>query len=192
MSIILYSFCLLTVTYYFFSPYLPVCCLLDSNIVPILCVFLLYNLLSFWRMPSSGMWRCVDLVWTDVSEERLFTQDLHGVRSKKTAFFIVTAVKTLNLTYNLSVNWSLIHVKPILYTSISSVLDIYVSGQLSSVCSATSFREHKEQLPLSVPPLNPLSFQIPAFIHAIRHLLYLHYQDVFLQDSCRCKQLWQF
>jgi hypothetical protein len=24
-----------------------------------------------WRMPSSGMWRRVDLVWTDVSEERI-------------------------------------------------------------------------------------------------------------------------
>jgi hypothetical protein len=24
-----------------------------------------------WRMPSSGMWRCVHLVWTDVSEERI-------------------------------------------------------------------------------------------------------------------------
>jgi hypothetical protein len=24
-----------------------------------------------WRMPSSGMWRRVDIVWTDVSEERI-------------------------------------------------------------------------------------------------------------------------
>jgi hypothetical protein len=24
-----------------------------------------------WRMPSSGMWRRVDLLWTDVSEERI-------------------------------------------------------------------------------------------------------------------------
>jgi hypothetical protein len=24
-----------------------------------------------WRMPSSALWRCVDLVWTDVSEERV-------------------------------------------------------------------------------------------------------------------------
>jgi hypothetical protein len=27
--------------------------------------------LSSWRMPSSRMWRCVVLVWTDVSEERI-------------------------------------------------------------------------------------------------------------------------
>jgi hypothetical protein len=46
------------------------------------------------RMPSSGMWRPVDLVGTDVSEERIasifrvekygerrFTQDLHGATS---------------------------------------------------------------------------------------------------------------
>jgi hypothetical protein len=32
-----------------------------------------------------------------VSEERLFTQDLHSATSKKTAFFIVTIVKTSNL-----------------------------------------------------------------------------------------------
>jgi hypothetical protein len=24
-----------------------------------------------WRMPSSGMWSRVDLVWTDISEERI-------------------------------------------------------------------------------------------------------------------------
>jgi hypothetical protein len=73
-------------------------------------------------MPSSGMWRRVDLVWTDVSVEcitsifrveksaneepawaggcrllslryippkRRLTQDLHGVTSQKTAFFIL-------------------------------------------------------------------------------------------------------
>jgi hypothetical protein len=86
----------------------------------------------FWRMPYSGMWRHVDLVLTDVSEERIvyifrveksasshlltlvplsrifllwrwrwyvspkrrFTQGLYGATSQKTAFFIVTAVKT--------------------------------------------------------------------------------------------------
>jgi hypothetical protein len=44
------------------------------------------------------MWRRIDLVWPDVSEERRVTQDLHGATSHKTAFFIVTAVKTSNLT----------------------------------------------------------------------------------------------
>jgi hypothetical protein len=57
------------------------------------------NLGFTWEMPSYGMWRCVDLVWTDVSEkERRFTQKLHGATSLNTAFFIVTAVKTSNLT----------------------------------------------------------------------------------------------
>jgi hypothetical protein len=86
----------------------------------------------------SGMWRLVDLVWTDVSEEliasifrveksarayfhlltlvprsriflpwrwrryappkRRFTQDIHGATSQKTAFLIVTAMKTWNPT----------------------------------------------------------------------------------------------
>jgi hypothetical protein len=65
-----------------------------------------------WRMPSSGMWRSVDIVWTDVSDcshlltlvprspiflpwrwtryvppKRRFTQDLQGATSQKTAFF---------------------------------------------------------------------------------------------------------
>jgi hypothetical protein len=88
-----------------------------------------------WRMPSSGIWRRVDLVnWTNVSEERVASifricchlltlvprsriflpwrwrrfvpqkrqfnsQDLHSATSQKTAFFIVTAVKTSNPTY---------------------------------------------------------------------------------------------
>jgi hypothetical protein len=74
--------------------------------------------ISSWRM-----WRRVGFVWTDVSEDRVasifrveesaseepacscrlsspkrrFTQKLHGATSQKTAFFIVTAVKTSNL-----------------------------------------------------------------------------------------------
>jgi hypothetical protein len=49
------------------------------------------------RMQSSGMWRRVDLVWTDVPPESQFTHDLHGATSQKTVFFIVTAVETSNL-----------------------------------------------------------------------------------------------
>jgi hypothetical protein len=43
-------------------------------------------------MASSGMLRRVVLVRTDVSEE------LNDITSQKTPFFIVTAVKTSNLT----------------------------------------------------------------------------------------------
>jgi hypothetical protein len=65
------------------------------------------------------MWHCVEVVLTDVSEERIAsifrveekigksareasvrdvkTPLLHGATSQKTAFFIVTAVKTSNL-----------------------------------------------------------------------------------------------
>jgi hypothetical protein len=49
-------------------------------------------------MPSSGIWRRVDIVWIDVSEERRFTQDLQGATSQKTAFFMVTAVKISDRT----------------------------------------------------------------------------------------------
>jgi hypothetical protein len=66
------------------------------------------------------MWHSVDLVWTNVLEERVasifrveksvseeptwaggcsHTQDICGATSQKTAFFIVTAVKTSNLTH---------------------------------------------------------------------------------------------
>jgi hypothetical protein len=53
-----------------------------------------------WRRPSSETWRRIDFVWTNVSGERiswrcrryvppkrLFTQDLHGAASLKTAVF---------------------------------------------------------------------------------------------------------
>jgi hypothetical protein len=58
-------------------------------------------------MMSSGMLRRAALVRTDVSEELTaslirvklrFLQEPHGVTSQKTPFFIVTAVKTSNLT----------------------------------------------------------------------------------------------
>jgi hypothetical protein len=78
-------------------------------------------------MLHSGIWGRVDLVWTDVSVERIasifkvekssseepawaggcslqprrrkrrFTQDLHDATSQETAFFILTVVKTSNL-----------------------------------------------------------------------------------------------
>jgi hypothetical protein len=35
-----------------------------------------------------------------ISRSQLTTEDLHGAISQKTAFFIVTAVKTSNLTYS--------------------------------------------------------------------------------------------
>jgi hypothetical protein len=54
------------------------------------------------------MWCRVDLVCTVVLPKRRFTQDLHGATSQKTAFFIVTVVKTSNLTdYDLLVFKSL-------------------------------------------------------------------------------------
>jgi hypothetical protein len=36
--------------------------------------------------------------WDVAAAERRFTQELHAATSQKTAFFIVTAVKTLDLT----------------------------------------------------------------------------------------------
>jgi hypothetical protein len=42
-------------------------------------------------MMSTGMWSCVD-------PKRRFTQDLQIATYHKTAFFIVTAVKTSNLS----------------------------------------------------------------------------------------------
>jgi hypothetical protein len=69
-------------------------------------------------MQSSGMWNCVDILLTDVSEEsiasifriyeirkkyippkRRLTKYLHGATSQKTAFFTVIAVKTSNLKF---------------------------------------------------------------------------------------------
>jgi hypothetical protein len=70
-----------------------------------------------WRMPSSGMWRSVYLVWwllTPVPRSRIslpwrwrqyippkrrFTQHLPGATSQNTALFIVTTVTTSNPTW---------------------------------------------------------------------------------------------
>jgi hypothetical protein len=97
--------------------------------LPLFLYYLLLYLCHFllnWRMESSEILRHVALVRTDVSEEyrasffrvtrvgelgtslgvtskrrtlRKPLQELHGVTSQKTPFFIVTAVKTSNITY---------------------------------------------------------------------------------------------
>jgi hypothetical protein len=63
-------------------------------------------------MPSSGMWRSVGLLYTDVSKERVISTfpipsalKIKATHSSETsvykiAFFIVTIVKTLNSTYD--------------------------------------------------------------------------------------------
>jgi hypothetical protein len=87
----------------------------------------MYKSTLSWRMPSYGMWRRVDLVWTDVSEEHIASifrveksaseepawasgcrHDLHGATSQKTASFMVTVVKTSNLPHflDLGTSWN--------------------------------------------------------------------------------------
>jgi hypothetical protein len=39
------------------------------------------------RIPSSAVWRCINLVWTVISEERRLTRDVHGAASQKMVFF---------------------------------------------------------------------------------------------------------
>jgi hypothetical protein len=51
-----------------------------------------------YRIYSCGKWRCVHLIWTDVSEEPVLTQDLHSATPQKTTFFIFTALKISKLT----------------------------------------------------------------------------------------------
>jgi hypothetical protein len=50
-------------------------------------------------VPSSPI--LVTLVKVALSTKRRFLQEPHGVKSQKSPFFIVTAVKTSNLTYPL-------------------------------------------------------------------------------------------
>jgi hypothetical protein len=55
------------------------------------CVRLRFSQRWLWRMPSSGMWRCVDLVGTDVSEEadsslaNFATLEMEAMRSFETS-----------------------------------------------------------------------------------------------------------
>jgi hypothetical protein len=55
-------------------------------------------------MQSSGILRYVALVRTSVLEERRFLQEPHCVTSQKAAFFLVTAIKTSNLTVTVTVS----------------------------------------------------------------------------------------
>jgi hypothetical protein len=56
------------------------------------------NFCDLWRMPSSEMLCRVALVRTNAPPKRRFLQEPQGVTSQRTAFFIVTAVKTSYLT----------------------------------------------------------------------------------------------
>jgi hypothetical protein len=50
-------------------------------------------------MPAYGILRRVSLVRTDFSEEHPFLQEPRGVTSQKTAFFMIIAMETSNLTF---------------------------------------------------------------------------------------------
>jgi hypothetical protein len=62
------------------------------------------------KMPYAGLLCRVIFVDTDVPPKRLFLQEPHCVTSQKMAFFIVTAVKTSNPTFE-SENQASIHFK---------------------------------------------------------------------------------
>jgi hypothetical protein len=57
-----------------------------------------------WRMSSSGMWRCVDIALTDVSEEHRLIQDLHSATSQKTTFFFLCLFAMFGLLFDPE-NW---------------------------------------------------------------------------------------
>jgi hypothetical protein len=78
------------------------------------------------------MLRRVSLVRTDVSEERRFLQEPHGVTSKKTPFFVVTAMKTSNLT-NLFVHIphiNLFILNSLIFLKISQLNDVFYARPL--------------------------------------------------------------
>jgi hypothetical protein len=62
-----------------------------------------------------------------VSEERRFTQELHGATSHKTAFFIVTAVLTSNITKTKLVYGSWHHVDMGCNAEVLKIFNLFVS-----------------------------------------------------------------
>jgi hypothetical protein len=119
-------------------------------------LFVMYDLR--WRMVSSGILRRVTLVRTDVSEElnasfimvtrigelgttlavtrnrrTLRFAAPHDVTSQKTPFFIVTAVNTSHLTYDLRCSrrwlWRTIYVRFVVYTGVT-VLRLLVTANV--------------------------------------------------------------
>jgi hypothetical protein len=68
------------------------------------CFILLFDIITFSSQPPAHAGSPLSRIFLPwrwrryVLPTRLFTQDPHGATSQKTAFFIVTAVKTSNLT----------------------------------------------------------------------------------------------
>jgi hypothetical protein len=90
---------------------------------------------QIWIIPSFGMWRRVDLVWTDVPRSRIFqpwrwrryvppkrrvTQDLHGATSQKTAFYIKVNVRKKTGSLNRR-GWKELHNKELYNISSPSI-----------------------------------------------------------------------
>jgi hypothetical protein len=70
------------------------------------------------------------------SEERRFTQDLHGATSQKTAFFIATAAKSQIL--HIVKVWLEIHVKQVILPSQSQIMLQLLEPQTTETRSVVS------------------------------------------------------
>jgi hypothetical protein len=95
-----------------------------------------------WRMPSSGIWRRVDLVRTDVSEERVATIFRVGkIREREKCYTFANRTTVLNSTYTfvLNVGFYKTHTAShprIRHFSWPPLWNLQILGELRDVCGS--------------------------------------------------------
>ena len=128
------------------------------------------------------MWRRVEVVLTDVPLKRRLTQLLQGATSQKTAFFIITVVKTSNLTKSSS------HFRPVFIRSLL-ILFFHLHPPLPLLCpwgslvSVAPCNDYSPAVTSSVPFLWLLVSSSSIIRRESVQVYYQHFRPLVLLDS---------
>jgi hypothetical protein len=108
-----------------------------------------------WRMPSSGMLRCVDLVRTDVSEER------------KCSIIRVTRIGELGTTLAVTSNWNMLNIQEdsIFHSHRCENLKFYTNHRLSWSLWIADVLSYC--IPIFSPVSDPLNRWYDSLVHKI-------------------------